>query len=793
MSWVGALESVPVHIFEHFVVQAFRVIIANPPVLRQQGTITRTVHIVANDVTNETLRPIQVAVPQPVQPEEDEVNLRELYELLYSGRWTILAIALAVLVAGALYCVLVLPTYEANGLVQVEETSNSSGSMSSLSQISSLLLGSPVQTEAEIQILQSRLVLDQVIQSLNLEIEAYPKHFPIIGSAIARFNSELDHPAAAPWGLRRWAWGGEQIAVTRFEVPEQLLDLRFTLTATPAGFALEDPHGDEVLTGTPGQAAQSKDGRIQIFVQKLVAAPGTRFAVIRHAHQTVLTQLQAALSVTEQGRQSGVIQLTYRDRNPDRVTAIIDAIENAYLKQNVERQSENAKQSLEFLNRQLPDLKAKLDADQSRLTAYQSQHGAPDVASQTQLLLQQSVDLETQRLQLIQQRDQALQRFTPQHPVIQALNQQIGSVEQAQAKLKQRVSNLPDTQQEILGLLRDVEVDTQLYTAMLNSIQELQVARAGTIGNVRIVDYALKPIEPASPKVPLTLTLALVLGGFLGVVYVFVQRALLRGIDDPTLIERHFGLSVLVSIPYVNEQRKLARTMARDEHGSHVLAMVDSNSQAIEALRSLRTSLHFAMLEAPNNIILVTGPAPNIGKSFVAANFGAVLALTGKRVALVDVDMRRGHLNKYFDLKPKPGVSDYVAGDVGLQDLFQPTGVAGLDFIARGSAPPNPAELLMHERLGELLQELSARYDYVLLDSPPLLAVSDAAIVAKLAGTTLLVLKSAEHPLREIEETLKRLANAGVRPRGVLLNQVGARVGSYGYGNYGYTYYKYKH
>lgn len=745
----------------------------------------------ANDVTNETFKPVQLALPPTVQPEEDEINLRELYELLRSGRWTILAFVLAAVVAGALYCVLVPPTYEADGLVQVEETSNSSGSMSSLSQISSLLLGSPVQTEAEIQILQSRLVLDQVIQSLNLEIEAHPKYFPIIGSAIARFNDDLDHPAAAPWGLRRWAWGGEKITVTRFEVPDQWLDQRFTLVATPTGFELNDPDGDEVLTGTVGQAAQSKDGKTQIFVQQLVAAPGTRFAVIRHAHQTVLTRLLDALSVAEQGKQSGVIQLTYRDRDPERVTAIIDNIENAYLKQNVERQSENAKQSLDFLNKQLPDLKAKLDADQARLTTYQSQHGAPDVASQTQMILQQSVDLETQRLQLIQQRDQALQRFTPQHPVVQALNQQIGSVEEAEDKLKQRVSALPDTQQEILGLLRDVEVDTQLYTAMLNSIQELQVARAGTIGNVRIVDYALKPLEPSSPKVPLVLALALVLGGFLGVAYVFVQRALLRGIDDPALIERQFGLSVLVSIPYVTEQRKLARAVARGEHGSHVLAMVDSDSQAIEALRSLRTSLHFAMLEAPNNIILFTGPAPDIGKSFVAANFGAVLALAGKRVAVVDADLRKGHLYKYFDLKSKPGVSDYIVGDVTSQELFQPTGVDGLDFIARGNSPPNPAELLMHERLDELLKELSGRYDYVLLDSPPLLAVSDAAIVARLAGTTLLVLKSAEHPLREIEEALKRLTNTGVRPRGVILNQVGARVGAYGYGNYGYTYYSY--
>jgi len=733
---------------------------------------------------------------QGTSPEDDEVDLREIYDLLKAGRWTICVFVVGVLLLGILYVVFAQPVYRVSGTVQVDESANgASGLASSLGGLAGLLSGAPLQTEAEMQIMQSRLVLDPVIDQLGLLVTAQPHYFPLIGRTIAHWNSDAAQPVGAPPLLGRYAWGGERIEVSQFETDAAEYDRPYTLTVTADGYALTDRDGNPVLTGKVGQPAQGRSGNgtVKILVSRLAGRVGEQFRVTRRARQSVVSALLLNLSVNEQGKQSGIVSISYSDHDRLRAKTIVDAIENSYIEQNISRNSAQAKQSLQFLEKQLPDLHKKLDLAQAQLAHYQQTHGAADVSSETQLLLSQTVALQTQRSQLIQQREQALQRFTAQHPVIKGLDRQIATLEGEQAKLEQKIGKLPGTQQEVLSLMRNLDVNTQLYTTILDAIQQFQVSKAGTVGDVRIVDYGTVPLNPESPKKNLTLVLSLILGGFLGVAYVFLRRMLLRGVDDPTVIERSFGLSVLASIPYDRGQRRLMRAWHRGELGSHLLTTLDQNSLAIEALRSLRTALHFDALEASNNVIMLAGPAPAIGKSFIAANYATVLALTGKRVVVVDVDLRKGHLHQYFDAQDRPGVSNYVAGSIPVQSLIQSSGVEGLDFIARGGHPPNPAELLTHDRFKGLIEALSSTYDYVILDTPPVLAVTDAAIVGKLAGTTLLVLKSAEHPRREIEETLKRLSHSGVRVQGVLMNQVGAKAGAYGYGNYGYSYYSYKH
>jgi tyrosine-protein kinase Etk/Wzc len=725
----------------------------------------------------------------PPDGEEGGLQIRQLLDLVLAGRWTVLLITLGVLLIGGLVCLLLPPVYKADALVQVEDSAKS-GSMSDIGQISSLLLGTPVETEAEIQILQSRLVLQPVLDKLNLRIQVYPRYFPGIGHAISHARQGLTTPADALWGFRRFAWGGESIELPSLEVPDRWLNEQLTVTATKDGYILSGPDGD-ILTGKIGEKATSADGQTSILVTRLVAQPDTEFRLRKLSLQDALKNINDSLDVAEEGKQSGIIQLTLKGNSPTLAANIVNNIASSYLQQNVERRSADAQQSLDFLNNQLPDLKAKLDTAQARLAAYEKEHGTPDVSGETGVLLQQNVALETSRLETMQQRDEALQRFKPGHPVVQALNQQLSSVNAEIEKLRARTGTLPVAQQNVLSMMRDLDVDTQLYMTMLNSVQELQVAKAGTIGNVRIVDHAIAPFKPVFPKISVVLPISLLLGFFLSVAILFVQRALIKGMDDPAEIESQFGLTTYAAIPYSPEQRQIGTAMSRDEAGEYILAIRDNQNLAVESLRSLRTSLHFALLEASNNVIMLTGPSPGLGKSFIAINLGAVLAMTGKRVVVIDADLRKGHLHRFTRAPLTPGLSDHIAGDVDVAGVLRETSVKGLSFISRGTLPPNPAEILLHERLDALLKDLSQRFDYVLVDTPPILAVTDAAIVGRLAGTTMLVLKSAEHPIREIEESIRRLTNAGVTVRGVLLNQVGVRPGSYGYGGYGYTYYRY--
>jgi tyrosine-protein kinase Etk/Wzc len=503
-------------------------------------------------------------------------------------------------------------------------------------------------------------------------------------------------------------------------------------------------------------------------------------------------RLSNSLKVVEQGKQSGVIKISFNGPSPDYVTTVINDIEEAYIRQNVERHSADAEQSLQFLETQLPEMKSKLEAAQTQLKAYQMAHGSVDITQETQIALSQSVDLQSQQLQLQQQREQMAQRFTPQHPAVRALDQQLAQIGTALARQKTQSEKLPAAQQEILGLLRDVDVNSELYTEMLNTIQQLQVAKAGTVGNVRVVDFAIPPIKPIKPKPALIMILALVSGVALGIFTIILQRALIRGVDDPTEIERRFGLPTYAMVPFTKSQRKLHAEMRTGKDGNYILASLEGANLAIEALRSLRTSLHFALFESKNNVVMLTGPAPGLGKSFVSVNLGAVLAFSGKKVLLLDVDLRKGHLHHYVSVSDTPGIADYIAGDLALTDVIRETPVPGLSLITRGTIPPNPSELLLHERFTSLLQTVSKDYDYVLVDTPPVLAVTDAAVVAKLAGCTLVVLKSATHPLPQIEETIKRLVTAGASVKGTVFNLVGERAGSYGYGGYGYAYYNYE-
>ncbi|NGY04523.1 polysaccharide biosynthesis tyrosine autokinase [Solimonas terrae] len=734
----------------------------------------------------------------PIQPTanasdgaHDEIDLRQMFAVLWGGKFKLLLAVLITLALGALYLIAKAPVYETNGLVQVEQDNNSLSSSLGGSDLSALL-GAPVQTEAEIEILQSRMVLNKVIDNLKLDIQAGPNYFPLIGRFIAQHRGTPGQIAPALLGMSRFAWSGELIDVSSFAVPPSLLDQSLTLVAGSKGaYTLLGLDGAPLLQGHVGETATAKlaDGNVELFVKDLQAAAGTHFTVTHFARQDVLYDLSQALTIAEQTKDSGVIGITYDGKSPQAVTNVIREIEDAYLRQNVERRSAEAQQSLDFLQQQLPAIKAKVDAAQAGLNAYQMKQGSIDITKETDLVLQTAVDLGTQRLELEQKRQEALQRFTPNHPVIQGIDAQIREIDNRETDLKKRTEALPETQQEILSLMRDLEVNTGLYTALLNSAQQLQIAKAGTVGNVRIIDYPLAPIDPAKPKPVFVLAISLVVGLMFGVGYILIEKALFRGVSSPDEVEKALGLPTYAAIPFTPAQEKMSRGFRQSDKKSHILATAQPENVAIEALRSLRTSLQFALLESGNNIVMFSGPTQGLGKSFVSINLGAVLATSGKRVLVIDADLRRGYLHRYFGESAAPGLSDYIAGNADMASVIKKTAVDGLFLLTNGTTPPNPSELLLHEKFNQLLQNLSKNFDYVLIDTPPVLPVTDACIVGRVAGNVLLVLKEGEHSMNVIEETIRRMRNAGVNPRGILFNQVGVRGGGYGYySSYSYAY-----
>ena len=720
----------------------------------------------------------------------NEIDLLALVGTLIDHKLLIAVVAGAFMVAGAAYAVLSAPVYRANALVQVEAKKNDMLGFSNIS----TMLGQESPSVTEIELIKSRSVLGKAIDNLNLDVEVEPNYFPVIGEFISRrFEPDQPQDVAAPWyGFSSFTWGGEELGISELQVPNALLGEPMTLIAGENGaYSMLDEDGNTLARSTVGEDFD-QDG-FKVRVKTLRANPGAKFTVTRQPRMATIIEYQKALDVFERGKDSGILSLALEDVDADRSIRTLNEIIKLYVRQNIDRTSAEAAASLDFLKEQLPQVKRDLEKAEKALNEYQIHSKSIDISLETKAILDQIVALDSSISTLKLQRAEMDRKFTGQHPAYRALMTQLAELTSKQSSLVKKVEGLPATQKELFSLTRDVQVGNEIYTQLLNKSQELDVMRAGTVGNVHLIDEAdvdeSKPVKPQKALIVLMMTL---LGGYFAIAMVLVRKALNRGLETPEAIEQ-LGLPVYASIPYSTLQKSEDDKRARGRANSvHLLALDHPTDLAIEAVRSLRTSLHFATLEAKNNRLMISGPSPAVGKTFVSVNLAAVIAQAGRRVLLVDVDMRKGYLHKMLGTSSENGLSDVLSRQCSLDKAIHQTAINGFDFISRGRIPPNPSELLMKANFSELLDEVSGSYDLVILDTPPLLAVTDAAIVGRLSGTNLIVTRFGLNPAREIELTMRRFAQNGIELKGAIFNGVEKRASAYGYGDYGYYHYEYK-
>ncbi len=655
--------------------------------------------------------------PLDFQPRELEEGggdwLRYLWGF-WEHKWLIGSILALSLLAGLAQYWGTPPTYAADALLQLEKGESALSALKPFEQYGEIL-GDSVSVAAEVEIMKSRTIMSAVADKLKLDIQASPVYFPYIGEPIAR--RYRGDGVAKPWfDKAQYAWGGEEIELQSFVLPQASEGRGFLLLAGEAGqYTLYDDEGRQVLQGTTGTRAEGRlaDGEgVALFVSRLKARPGTQFQLLRAPLERVATGLSAGFSASEQPKLSGIVRV----------------------RQLGSRKGAEAEQTLVFVEKQLPALKERLDAAEAAYNSYLREHGSVDVTQETNNVLKAIVEAESEVFNLQQEREKLRERFKPTHPKIQSLD---GLIEQLQAKLKGLEANtktLPELQQTVLKLSRDVQVNTGLYSQLINSLQELRIAKAGTVGNARIIDQALPATVPTSPVLRSTLAIHGFVGLLLGLGIIFLRLKLRRGVEDPSEIERELGLSVFATIPFSEAQEKISKRSKKKASIGTPLALAAPQDQAIESIRGLRTSLHFLLLDSPNNVLLVTGPSQGVGKSFLSVNLAVVLAQAGRRVLLVDADMRKGHIHKLLGLEPGVGLSEYVAGTAPGDAVVAAVESAGIDFVSTGERPPNPSELLMHDRFGELIQWGGRTHDFVIVDAPPVLAVTDAAIIGRHAG-----------------------------------------------------------
>ncbi|MBP6007909.1 MAG: polysaccharide biosynthesis tyrosine autokinase [Rhodoferax sp.] len=732
---------------------------------------------------------------QPMQEDEDSINLLELLDVVIDQRWLIAIVTAVVLGLGGAYAFIATPVFEANSLIQVED-SKAGGMSSMLGDMGSMFdIKSPA--TAEMEILRSRLVVGQAVTNLQLDLTVTPKYVPLVGRWLARRATAPSEPGFL--GLSGYVRGTESLQVGYLKVPHALEGDRFTVALTAQGYQLLSPDGDLLGRGIMGEPLSFNfTGTTgELMVASAVGKPGAEFYVTRGSHLAVTESLQKALQIAEQGKQSGVIRAGLEGVAPERTASTLNEIGRLYVRQNVERKAAEAEKSLSFLGSQLPQLRKELELSENKFNQFRNQNGTFDLGTEAKALLDQAVTLRVKLLELQQKRTELQTRFTTEHPSIRVLDSQIKDISNQLGSMEGKSKTFPNVEQDLLRLTRDVKVNNELYTSLLNSFQQLRLVKEGKVGNVRIVDFAAVPEKPIKPQRSQVLAIAGVLGLLAGLGLAFLRNSLRPGIKNADDIEQHLGMHVFATVPHSTEQAELTASEGDAQTGMHLLANLRPEDPGIESLRSLRTALQFAMLDAPNNVVLITGATPGIGKSFTSANFAAVLGIGGKRVLLIDSDMRKGHIHKSFGQQRGMGLSELIAGTQTLAQVVLKNVSQQLDLITTGTLPPNPAELLMSPNTVALLQTLSSQYDIVVIDTPPVLAVSDTQVLAHQAGTVFLVARAEVTTLGELQEAAKRLKHAGVTVRGVIFNDVNISKRRYGYdsgyGRYGYKYSSYRY
>lgn len=717
---------------------------------------------------------------------EDTVDLKELFFSLIA-QWKLIALCVILSIVAALLYLRVTPdTYRVDALVQVEESKGTSAAL--LGDLSNMI-EQKQPAQAEIEILKSRLVLGDVIDRLNLDIQ-------VAGTENSLFDRLLNpHNYRTEYSTRSVLFrdGDQAFDIRQFDIPQVYYDKTLELQFKEQQFSLTDPRTGQVvfsgLLNRNNQATRPEGTwKVAIFSQDQFQ---DRYLISKQSLPAAANRLLANYSVAEKGKMTGILGLNYEGQDKAHITQLLNAILQAYSQQNVERRSAETAQTLKFLEDQLPELRQQLDVAEREFNQFRQQSNTVDVTKESELYLTQSIALETQKAQLEQSVAEASAKYTSEHPVMQQMEAQLAAINNRIAELNGTLKQLPDLQRRYLQLYREVEVKQQLYTALLNSYQQLRIAKAGEIGNVRIVDTAVEPLQPIAPKKLQILILSIFLGGFLGTLIALLRNMMRSGIKDAAQIENELDIPVYATVPRSAVQESRVKLLKKKKT-IPILAVKDSDDIAVESIRSIRTTIHFSLTEAKNNIIAISGPAPEVGKSFIAANLGAILAQGGKRVLVMDGDMRRGYLHKYFDQDTAPGLSELLLGTHTLEQVIKADSYEGLYFISRGKNPSNPAELLGSQKFQVLLSELSAQFDHILIDTPPALAVTDGVIIAQAAGVNLLVVRHAKTQMKELELTVNRFEQAKVKVNGVILNDVQRGSGGYGYG-YGYNYnYHYK-
>lgn len=754
--------------------------------------------------------------------EAQPAGTRQARVLMDHMGW-IAAAGVAGAAVGALVALSAPPQYRAQALVQVESRDGGARSVAQTQGAAGFDAG----------LLKSRAVVAPVVERLRLDITAQPLRPPLVGALLDRFSRPGQPGGTWPQSLG-YAWGGERLVIDSMTVPEQLVDQPLTFEVRREGRYRVFQQDALLLEGSVGESASGNG--ITLRVDKIEAGPGTRFTLTRRDLAHTAEAVRRGLTVESEaaaipaslggaaaatGLPSGTVRVSWQ--YPDRQLAahLVNGVTRAYIDGQTTKRREDAAGTLAFLSSELPRVQSELTRAEEALARYRARTGSLQPSRDAQSFLNNSMEYQRQIAALRIERTRLLQRFMPEANEVRTVDSQIQQMIRERAEIDARMQSLSASERESVALTRDVKVAEDMYMALRNKVEQLSLMLSDSSSQLRVVDAAIAPVAPSGIGTWPFATAGALLGLCLGVAGINLRQRLRPSVASAADAEERLGMAMLGDIAFSNEQTDLERQIegkrrlgiaagfalppnarlgwpepttsvidaataaepesehARAErllrHGLHdhyLLARRAPHSLAVEGLRTLRAALHFTLRDAPNCVVAVTSPATGAGKTFAAVNLAVLFAEAGQRVLLVDADLRRGRVADWFDQPAEPGLAEVLAGRTAIADAVKPSVVSGLFLLNRGVAPANPSELLMLPALAETLRLCAGRFDLVLVDTPPVMAVADATLVANLAGSTLVVVRADVTATAQVDETLKRLAHANARLAGGILNGV---------------------
>ena len=750
---------------------------------------------------------------------QNEIDVRKVVRVVLEHWWRFAIGVAFFLLLGVAYYVRKSPSWTTDASIMLRQGDMMSEKMDPMAMLG---LGGNAQTEDELVVFSSRGLIAQSIDALNLWEYSFVKDG-------VRWKGEFRNPALT-------------IDYIRLTEDASLSPFTVTVKATKSGYKVKTKLGyftrSTSRVETLDEPIETAVGTIRIHANRPLSQD-TTYKVVHKRHELVVSDYRQLLKVAQHKKESNIIDLAMKSPMPDRDKAFLYQVIEQYNMNALVDKNMIASNTAAFIDERLRIITEELGDAEKAVSEYKEKNNIAHLETQAQLYLHASraeqsaiAEIETQ-LSLVDYVDEflrddtkrnnlipanigitdaslgsslsqynalLLQRMriqrtaTDSNPVVEQLDQQLSSMRQniiatirsvreslqirlnglqaQESKINRQIKNAPEQEREYVRVVRDLKIKEKLYLFLYEKREENSLMLAATTIPAKILDMPQRDVRSRSPQLRNLLIICLFFGLMIPAGLLYLYKLFNDKIDDVKEYEQRFKAPVLGQI-------------VENSRHAHIAIREGESTVSAELFRLIRTNLRFMLpAETKAPVILVTSSINGEGKSYVSSNTALSLALLGKKVALVGLDIRKPMLATYFNLNTKGHLTDYLAEpDVTIDDIIVPSGEhKNLDLIPCGAIPPNPSELLQTERLDALFAELRKRYDYIIVDTAPVALVSDTFLLDRIADMTIFVCRYKYTSMEMIDYInqvveQKRMHNVA----GVLNGVKGLRAG-YGYG-----------